>query len=108
MTKEASEAPVVKKLPANAWDKERHKRGSRILLRRSLGRGNGYALQYSFLENSMDRGAQWAIAHGIAKRVGQYWATEHEHLDTKKHKAKDSKELSGSFVCEWFIATKWV
>jgi len=24
---------------------------------RSLGEGNGYLLQYSFLENSMDRGA---------------------------------------------------
>ena len=34
------------------------------------------------------------------QRVGQYSETEHEHLDTKKHKAKNSKELSESFVCE--------
>ena len=34
---------------------------------RSLGEGKGYPLQYSFLENSMDRGAWQAIAHGIAK-----------------------------------------
>ena len=28
---------------------------------RSSGGGNGYPLQYSSLENSMDRGAWWAI-----------------------------------------------
>ena len=27
----------------------------------------GYSLQYSFLENSMDREAWWATAHGVAK-----------------------------------------
>ena len=32
---------------------------------RSPGEGNGYLLQYSGLENSMDRGAWWATAHGI-------------------------------------------
>ena len=31
------------------------------------GEGNGYPLQYSFLENSTDRGAWWAAVHGIAK-----------------------------------------
>ena len=31
------------------------------------GEGNGYLLQDSFLENSMDRGALWATAHGVAK-----------------------------------------
>ena len=30
-------------------------------LERSPGEGNGYPLQYSGLENSMDRGAWWAI-----------------------------------------------
>ena len=34
---------------------------------RSPGEGNGYPLQYSFLENSMDRGAWQAIVHGAAK-----------------------------------------
>ena len=29
--------------------------------------GNGYLLQYSGLENSMDRGAWWATAHRVAK-----------------------------------------
>ena len=37
-------------------------------LGRSPGEGNGYPLQYSCLENSMDRGAWWARVHGVAKR----------------------------------------
>ena len=34
---------------------------------RSPGEGNDYLLQYSCLENFMDRGAWWAIVHGIAE-----------------------------------------
>ena len=34
---------------------------------RSPGEGNGYPLQYSCLENSMDRGAWQATVHDIAK-----------------------------------------
>ena len=41
--------------------------------RRSPGEGNGYPLQYSCLENSMDRGAWWATVHGDTKR--HQWAT---------------------------------
>ena len=33
-------------------------------LGRSPGEGNGYPLQYSCLENSMDRGAWWASPWG--------------------------------------------
>ena len=29
--------------------------------------GNGYPLQYSCLENSMDRGAWWAVVYGVTK-----------------------------------------
>ena len=39
-------------------------------LRRSPGEGNGYPLQYSCLENSMDREDWWAIVHGVAKCCG--------------------------------------
>ena len=35
---------------------------------RSPGERNGYPLQYSCLENSMDRGTWGAIVHGVAKR----------------------------------------
>ena len=31
------------------------------------GEGNGNPLQYSCLENPMDRGAWWAIVHGVAE-----------------------------------------
>ena len=33
----------------------------------SPGEGNGYPLQYSCLENPMDRRAWWVIVHGVAK-----------------------------------------
>ena len=35
---------------------------------RSPGEGNGNPLQYSCLENSMNRGAWQAIVHGVSKR----------------------------------------
>ena len=35
---------------------------------RSPGGGHGNPLQYSCLENPMDRGAWWATVHGVAKR----------------------------------------
>ena len=53
---------VVKNPPANAGDM-----GSTPGLGRSLGIGNGNPLQYSYLENSMDRGAWGAIVHVAAK-----------------------------------------
>ena len=34
---------------------------------RSLGGGNGNPLQYSCLENSMDRGSWQAVVHGVTK-----------------------------------------
>ena len=33
---------------------------------RSPGKGDGYPLQYSCLENSTDRGVWWATVHGVA------------------------------------------
>ena len=41
----------------------------------SPGDGNGNPLQYSCLENSMDRGAWWATVHGVT-RVRHALATE--------------------------------
>ena len=38
-------------------------------LGRSPGEGNGYPLQYSCLENSMDRGAWEATIHGVTKEL---------------------------------------
>ena len=53
---------VVKNLPANAGDE-----GLIPGSGRAPGKGNGNPLQYSFLENPMDRGARWATVHGAAK-----------------------------------------
>ena len=36
-------------------------------LRRVPGGGHGNPLQYSFLENPMDRGAWWATVHGVTE-----------------------------------------
>ena len=55
---------VVNNLPANARDT-----GDRGLipgLGRSPGLGNGNSLQYSCLENYVDRGAWQATVHGVA------------------------------------------
>ena len=35
------------------------------MLGRSPGEGNGNPLQYSYLENPVDRGAWWATVHGV-------------------------------------------
>ena len=56
---------VVKYLPANAGDARNE--GSIPGSGRSRGVGNGNPLQYSFLENSMDRGAWWVTVHGVAE-----------------------------------------
>ena len=44
-------------------------------LGRSPGEGNGNLLQYSYLENPMDRGAWQAIVRGVA-RVGHNLVTK--------------------------------
>ena len=53
---------MVKNPPVNAEDL-----GSIAGLRRSPGEGNGNLLQYSCLENSMDRGDGWATVDGVTK-----------------------------------------
>ena len=57
--------PVVKNLFANAQDSK--DKGSIPGLRRPPGEGNGNPLQYSCLENSIDRGAWKATVHGVKK-----------------------------------------
>ena len=56
---------VVKNPPANAGDLRDV--GSIPGSGRSPGKGNANPLQYSCLENLIDRGAWWAIVHRVAK-----------------------------------------
>ena len=62
-------ALVVKNPPANAGDAR--DACSILGLGRSPGVGNGNLLQYSYLENSMDRGTWLATVHGVAKSQTQ-------------------------------------
>ena len=60
---------VVENLPANEGDIR--DTGSIPGLGRSSRVGNGNSLQYSCLENPMDRGAWWAAVHGAAESQTQ-------------------------------------
>ena len=55
-------ALVVKNSPAISGDA-----GSLPGSGRPTGEGNGNPLQYSCLENPMDRDAWWATVHGVTK-----------------------------------------
>ena len=71
-------ALVVKNLPVNEGDL----RDAALIpeLGRSPGGRNGIPLQYSYWENSMDRGAWRAIVHGVAKELDTT-----ECLSTHRH-----------------------
>ena len=52
-----------------------------------IGEGNGTPLQYSCLENPMDRGAWWAAVNGVAKsrtRLSDFTFTFHFHAWEKE------------------------
>ena len=66
-------ALAIKKPPANAGDIRDV--GSIPGSGRSPGKGHGNPLQYSCLENPMDRGAWRATVHGVAKSL-----TAHTHI----------------------------
>ena len=53
---------MVKNLPVNARDTDLISGWGRV-----PGEGNGNPLQYSCPRNPMDRGAWWAIVHGVTK-----------------------------------------
>ena len=64
----------------------------------SFGEGNGILLQYSCLENPMDRGAWWAAVHGVAKswtRLSNFTFAFHFHA-LEKEMATHSSVLAWS------------
>ena len=56
---------MVKNPSANAGDIR--DAGSKPGSGRSPGEANGYLLQYSCMENPLDRGAWWSTVHRVAK-----------------------------------------
>ena len=64
-------------LPANAGDTRDV--GLISGLRRSPGVGNGNPLQYSYMENSTERGAWRATVHGVVKSQTQLSNLVHTH-----------------------------
>ena len=55
-------------------------------LGRSPRKRNGNSLQYSCLENSMDRGAWWATVHGVAEldTIEQLTQLQRTHLSMQE------------------------
>ena len=85
---------VVKNPPTNAGDS-----GWILGLGRSPGEGNGNPLQCSCLENPMDRGAWWAIVHGVVRdrtRLSDFTFTSHFH-------ALEKEMATHSSVLAWRI-----
>ena len=86
---------VVKNPPANAGDVREV--GSVRRSGRSPGEGNGSPLQYSCLENPMDRGAWRATAHGITKSQTQLKRLSTQTC-THAHKIQGCISLNCSLV----------
>ena len=64
-----------------------------------MGEGNGTPLQYSCLENTVDRGAWWAAVHGVARGragVNDFTFTFHFH-------ALEKEMATPSSVLAWRI-----
>ena len=67
-------------------------------LGRSPGGGNGNPLQYSCLENPMDRGAWWATIHRVTKsrtRLSDYTTVRQNHSAPIVRQGFDIQTLRG-------------
>ena len=70
--------------------------GSIPKLGRAPGVGNGNSLQYSFLEDPMDRGPWWAIVYDYKELD----TTEHTHKETSKCQNKNRNQL----ILKWLTS----
>ena len=89
LTLQADSLPT--ELPGNSY---KYSHTSQI-----LREGNGTPLQYSCLENPMDRGAWWVAVHGVAKsraRLSDFTLTSHFH-------ALEKEMATHSSVLAWRI-----
>ena len=73
---------------------------------RSPGEGNGNPLQYSCLENPMDRGARQATFHGVAKSRTRLSGFTHS-LKHESHGCFCLSALSSLAVCIFQSITVW-
>ena len=80
---------MVKNLPADAGDG-----GSIPGWGRSPGEGNGYPLQYSCLENPIDRGTWQATVRGVTESQTRLSTHTHTHTHTHNKHLKTSVALS--------------
>ena len=65
---------------------------------RSPGGGYGHPLQYSCLENPMDRGAWWATAHRVTKSRTQRSISTSTHM---RQVWKDTQKFQTFIDCVW-------
>ena len=90
-------AQLVKDLPANAGDTR--DMGSTPMSGRSSRTGNGNLLRYSYLKNSVVRGAWWAIVHEVTNTQARL------NMHTKNHTEsvlpQGHRTLSGMPKCAW-------
>ena len=63
------------------------------------GEGNGTPLQYSCLENPTDRGAWWAVVHGVAKS----WTPLSEFTFSFHFHALEKEMATHASVLAWGI-----
>ena len=87
---------MVKNLPANAGDIR--DRGSVPGLGGSSGGRHGNSLQYSCLENPMDRGAQWATIQRVAKS----WTRLNQLSTTRQHPLACWKMFCDNIRYKWW------
>ena len=83
------------------WDKEPLWRFCQ-LLSVGFGEGNGSPLQYSCLENPMDRGARWAAVPGVA----QSWTQLKRLSSSSSSKSWIGQKVGSGFP--WYLMEKLV
>ena len=83
-------ALVVKNLPVNAGDTR--DAGLISELGRPPGGRHGNPLQYSCLENPIDRGAWWATVHGVAQNWTQLSDFHFHFINVRVNRWKHTKK----------------
>ena len=100
MAEQSSRVALVVKNPPVSVGEERDT-GSIPGLGRSPGEGNGNLLQYSCLENPMDRGAWRATVHGVVKSQAQLsvHTQTHTHIERDRDCRNNGQVTKGSHIC---------